>query len=155
MQHCCDTSKTHRFTQILILDYYHCRRASDLDRCRCCHAPAPSDGRTSSTTIWLELCVSALARFSARASFSFSSSSSCWAAPNNTTVRFRCRRRHPGGEICRRQVILIGWNLRSHILIGRQLRGWEGRKTNQIAPPKWAGALYWQKIKIHGFDWLS
>ena len=42
-----------------------------------------------------------------------------------------------------------------HVLIGRELWGREVRKTNQIAPPVMDGALYWQKIKIHGFDWLS
>ena len=57
-----DTSKTHRFsslmfqTQILLLDYYHCRRASNLDCCRCCHLLFRSIRRVSSTTIWLDLC---------------------------------------------------------------------------------------------------
>ena len=45
---------------------------------------------------------------------------------------------------CRGQVIY-------RVFIDPKLRGWEGRKTNQIAPPKWVGALHWQKTKVKLF----
>ena len=53
----------------------------------------------------------------------------------------------------------VVWNKHSprgkFLSLGRELWGWEVRKTNQIAPPGMDGALYWQKIRTHGFDWLS
>ena len=43
----------------------------------------------------------------------------------------------------------------SHVLIGRDLWGWEVQETNQIAPPGMDETFYWQKLQTHGFDWLS
>ena len=72
-----------------------------------------------------------------------------WSRPQNVSKLSLLKKKHVFESNNHPGVIF------SHVLIGRESCGWEVRTTNQIAPPGMDAALYWQKIRTHGFDWLS